>query len=150
MRWHAYLCGSLRKRMSGSPQASQALASGSEAACHVRYRTRGAKRRLVGKTHARSRGQGLVAVPAPDHNHILNALPADERKRLVPHLRLVQLPLGKVLYESGGLQRHVYFPVDSIDSLLYVLQNGASAEITRSWAMRVPLASPYSWAVRPR
>jgi hypothetical protein len=40
-----------------------------------------------------------------------------------------QLPLGKVLYESGGVLRHVYFPIDAIVSLLYVLDNGASAEI---------------------
>ena len=46
-----------------------------------------------------------------------------------PHLRLVTLPLGKVLYESGDTLRHIYFPTDSIVSLLYVLQNGQSAEV---------------------
>jgi CRP-like cAMP-binding protein len=51
------------------------------------------------------------------------------RARLFTHLKLVQLPLGKVLYESGGLLRHIYFPIDVIVSLLYVLDNGASAEI---------------------
>jgi CRP-like cAMP-binding protein len=71
----------------------------------------------------------MVTAPAPEQNHILNALPVEERKRLFPHLRLVDLPLGKVLYESGGLLRHVYFPTDSIVSLLYVLESGASAEI---------------------
>jgi CRP-like cAMP-binding protein len=65
----------------------------------------------------------------PEQNYILNSLPADARERLFPYLRLVELPLGKVLYESGGLLRHVYFPIDSIVSLLYVLNNGASAEI---------------------
>src|SRR5690606_15539794 len=46
-----------------------------------------------------------------------------------PHLELVELALGEVLYESGDTQRHVYFPVDVIVSLLYVLKNGSSAEI---------------------
>lgn len=71
----------------------------------------------------------MVSVPAPEQNQILNALPAEVRARLFTHLKLVQLPLGKVLYESGGLLRHIYFPIDVIVSLLYVLDNGASAEI---------------------
>jgi len=49
---------------------------------------------------------------------------------VVPHLELVPLPLGKVLYESGDALRHVYFPTDSIVSLLYVMEDGASAEIS--------------------
>jgi hypothetical protein len=48
---------------------------------------------------------------------------------LFPHLKLVTLPLGKVLYESGDTLRHIYFPIDSIVSLLYVFRDGASAEI---------------------
>lgn len=51
------------------------------------------------------------------------------RDRLLPHLKLVLLPLGSVLYESGDAQRYIYFPVDSIVSLLYVMKDGASAEI---------------------
>jgi CRP-like cAMP-binding protein len=66
----------------------------------------------------------------PQQNHILDALPPAERERLFPHLKLVSLPLGAVLYESGDRLRHIYFPVDSIVSLLYVLQDGASAEIS--------------------
>jgi CRP-like cAMP-binding protein len=66
---------------------------------------------------------------APLQNQILSALPQAERERLFPHLQRVELPLGKVLYESGGRLRHVYFPTDSIVSLLYVMENGASAEI---------------------
>jgi CRP-like cAMP-binding protein len=66
---------------------------------------------------------------SPQQNHILDALPEAERERLFPHLRLVQLPLGLVLYEAGDALRHIYFPTDSIVSLLYVLQNGSSAEI---------------------
>jgi hypothetical protein len=65
----------------------------------------------------------------PQQNHLLAALSAAERTRLYPHLRLVQMPLGKVLYESGDVLRHVFFPTDSIVSLLYVLADGASAEI---------------------
>ena len=65
----------------------------------------------------------------PRANHILDALPALERERLFPYLQLVRMPLGEVLYESGAALRHIYFPTDSIVSLLYVMQNGASAEI---------------------
>ena len=66
----------------------------------------------------------------PRQNYLLAALTAPERERLYPHLQLVQMPLGKVLYESGDVLRHVYFPIDSIVSLLYVLADGASAEIS--------------------
>jgi len=63
-------------------------------------------------------------------NHLLAALPAEARARLFPHMKLVALPLGKVLYESGSALHNVYFPTDSIVSLLYVMENGASAEIS--------------------
>src|SRR5258707_11170096 len=66
----------------------------------------------------------------PLQNHLLAALSAAERERVYPHLQLVTMPLGKVLYESGDVLRHVYFPTDSIISLLYVLADGASAEIS--------------------
>jgi CRP-like cAMP-binding protein len=62
-------------------------------------------------------------------NHILDALPEMERERLFPHMELVAMPLGKVLYESGAALRHIYFPTDAIVSLLYVMRDGASAEI---------------------
>ena len=71
----------------------------------------------------------MSRIQSPEENHILRILPAEVRDRLVPHLRLVSLPLGTVLYESGSLVPHIYFPTDSIVSLLYVLDNGASAEI---------------------
>lgn len=65
----------------------------------------------------------------PRQNHLLAALPADEYARLFPHLELVPMPLGDVLYEPGIQMRHVYFPTTSIVSLLCVMDDGASAEI---------------------
>jgi CRP-like cAMP-binding protein len=62
-------------------------------------------------------------------NSLLSVLPASVRDRWLPHLELVEMPLGKVLYESGATLSHVYFPTTAIVSLLYVLENGASAEI---------------------
>lgn len=65
----------------------------------------------------------------PQQNHLLAALPASEFKRLLPYLELVPMPLGEALYESGGRLQHAYFPTTSIVSLLYVMEDGASAEI---------------------
>ena len=65
----------------------------------------------------------------PRQNHLLAALPVADYERLLPALEPVTLPLGMVLYESGGALAYVYFPTDSIVSLLYVMQDGASAEI---------------------
>ena len=67
--------------------------------------------------------------PDRPRNHILAALPDAEWQRWQPQLEAVDLPLGKVLYESGRKLSHVYFPTDAIVSLLYVLEDGASAEI---------------------
>ena len=65
----------------------------------------------------------------PQQNHLLAALPEADFNYLLPYLELVPMPLGQVLYESGIQMRHVYFPTDSIVSLLYVMEDGASAEI---------------------
>ena len=62
-------------------------------------------------------------------NHLLAALPVDSSQRWAPHLESVDLPLGAVLYESGGELSHVYFPTTAIVSLLYVMEDGSSAEI---------------------
>ena len=62
-------------------------------------------------------------------NHILAALPEPEFLRWQPELEPVDMPLGHVLYESGSTLKHIYFPTTSIVSLLYVMENGASAEI---------------------
>jgi CRP-like cAMP-binding protein len=72
----------------------------------------------------------MSQVFAPEQNYLLAALPGEVKERLFPALELVKLPLGKVLYESGDTMRHVYFPTDSIVSLLYVMESGASAEIS--------------------
>ena len=71
----------------------------------------------------------MPGIAFPQQNHILDALSLAERERLFPHLKLVTLPLGMVLYESGDALRHIYFPTNAIVSLLYVLENGSSAEI---------------------
>jgi CRP-like cAMP-binding protein len=65
----------------------------------------------------------------PRQNHLLAALPAADFERLQPQLKLVPLPLGEALYEPGIELRYVYFPTNSIVSLLYVMADGASAEI---------------------
>ena len=65
----------------------------------------------------------------PRQNHLLSALPEADWQRWLPQLEPFDLPLGKVVYESGGVQSHVYFPTTAIVSLLYVMENGASAEI---------------------
>jgi CRP-like cAMP-binding protein len=65
----------------------------------------------------------------PQHNHLLAALPQSDYQQLKSHLKLISLSLGEALYESGVTLHHVYFPIDSIVSLLYVMADGASAEI---------------------
>ena len=71
----------------------------------------------------------MSAKSDPRENHLLAALPEDQWLHWKPHLEAVEMPLGQVLYESGGVLGHVYFPSTSIVSLLYVMQNGSSAEI---------------------
>jgi CRP-like cAMP-binding protein len=65
----------------------------------------------------------------PRNNQLLAALPDAEWERWLPHLEAVELPLGKVLYEANTTMAHVYFPTTSIVSLLYVMEDGGSAEI---------------------
>jgi CRP-like cAMP-binding protein len=72
----------------------------------------------------------MPAARALQENLLLAALPDAVRERLAPELKLVDMPLGKVLYEPGDKQRHVYFPTESIVSFLYVMEDGASAEIS--------------------
>jgi CRP-like cAMP-binding protein len=70
-----------------------------------------------------------ISGPDPRANHLLAALPDADYQALASHLERMPMPLGMAVYESGGAQGFVYFPIDSIVSLLYVLENGASTEI---------------------
>ena len=67
--------------------------------------------------------------PDPRKNQLLAALPDEEWQRWLPQLEFLEMPLGQVVYESGSTLSHVYFPTTAIVSLLYVMENGASAEI---------------------
>ncbi|MES2685356.1 MAG: Crp/Fnr family transcriptional regulator [Pseudomonadota bacterium] len=71
----------------------------------------------------------MAVSPDPKKNQLLAALPDAEYERWLPQLEAVDLPLGTVVYESGSTLSHVYFPATAIVSLLYVMENGASAEI---------------------
>lgn len=68
--------------------------------------------------------------PKPNQNHLLAALSPEVQDRLFPHLELVSLPLRAILYESRQPMRHVYFPTDSLISLQYLLESGASTAIS--------------------
>jgi CRP-like cAMP-binding protein len=71
----------------------------------------------------------LTAGASPHQNHLLGALPPGDYGRVAAHLELMPMNLGDVLYESGAELRYVYFPTTCIISLLYVMEDGASAEI---------------------
>ncbi|MDE2397085.1 MAG: Crp/Fnr family transcriptional regulator [Burkholderiales bacterium] len=71
----------------------------------------------------------MSTTPDPRRNLLIQALPESEWLRWQPQLEFVEMPLGQVLYESGRTLSHIYFPVDAIISLLYVMEDGASAEI---------------------
>ncbi|TMH02007.1 MAG: Crp/Fnr family transcriptional regulator [Betaproteobacteria bacterium] len=71
----------------------------------------------------------MPAPPTPRQNHLLAALPEAVYERLLPSLELVPMPLGEVIYTSGSELPYLYFPTDCIVSLVYVMANGASAEI---------------------
>tara|TARA_R110001592_G_scaffold218652_4_gene472684 strand:- start:333 stop:1097 length:765 start_codon:yes stop_codon:yes gene_type:complete len=69
-------------------------------------------------------------INSPANNTLLKLLPEASKDKVFPRLKLVKLPLGKVIYESGQDITYVYFPIDCIVSLLYVTENGSSAEIS--------------------
>ncbi|NOT10407.1 MAG: Crp/Fnr family transcriptional regulator [Methylococcaceae bacterium] len=71
----------------------------------------------------------MTELQSHQKNHLLEALPTEVYERLFPFLEPVPLPLGYVLYESGDALHYLYFPVTGIASLLYVMENGSSAEI---------------------
>src|SRR5258705_6736711 len=97
--------------------------------------TSGTIRRQRGRATSRASPAKVGAYPrvlaprSPRQNHLLEALPVDDYARLTPHLEVVPMALGEVLCEPGARLRHVYFPTTSIVSLLYVMEDGASAEI---------------------
>lgn len=71
-----------------------------------------------------------MAIPHhPGQNHLLSALPGADLERLLPQLELIEMPLGQSVYESGRDQGYVYFPTTCIVSMLYVMEDGSSAEI---------------------
>jgi CRP-like cAMP-binding protein len=70
----------------------------------------------------------MSSPPSPNQNHLLAALLPAEFERLSPHLGLVPMRLGEILYEPGGQMQHAYFPTTSIVSLHYVMESGVSAE----------------------
>ena len=74
--------------------------------------------------------KACAAAPHPPTNNLLlAALPAGDYERLLPHLEPAPLPLGEAIYESGDRIGHLFFPTAGIVSLLYVMENGSSAEI---------------------
>ncbi len=75
------------------------------------------------------RSHAITATPDPKQNQLLAALPDSDWQRWLPQLESTDLKLGQVLYEANGTMSHVYFPTTAIVSLLYVMENGASAEI---------------------
>ena len=66
----------------------------------------------------------------PNQNHLIAALPIEIYERMLPQLEEILMPLGQVLYESGSLMKYAYFPTTAIISMHYVLENGASTEIS--------------------
>jgi len=84
--------------------------------------------RQIGKSR-RARTLQIHTTIVPQRNRLLAVMPEAECERISPHLERVSLELGAVLYEPGVTLQHVYFPTDCIISLLYVMKDGASAEI---------------------
>jgi hypothetical protein len=92
----------------------------------------GLGRRVRKASNVPLKGRLHLAAPVRENghqNHLLDALPEDDYARLKPHLEPVSMALGEVLYEPGARLRYVHFPTTSIVSLLYVMEDGASAEI---------------------
>ncbi len=88
------------------------------------------KTERVGRAPPRRKASRDTPDPKPTDNHLLAGLNEAARERIFPRLKLVELPLGEVIYEGGQDIKQVYFPVDCIVSLLYVMEDGASAEIS--------------------
>ncbi len=92
----------------------------------------GTQRRSGGKASSlpsQDKSRVAASPSSPHQNHLLDALPVNDYSRLKSQFELVAMPLGQVLYEPGARMRYVYFPTTSIVSLLYFMEDGASAEI---------------------
>jgi len=90
---------------------------------------RQSKRAVSAKLSSPHRKPVLASSHETRQNRLLGTLPNADLKHWLPDLELIELPLGKVLYESGGIEKNVYFPTSGIVSLLYVMKNGDAAEI---------------------
>src|SRR3569623_672711 len=111
------------------PVAVRASAQTTHRSAFARGTLRTVNRPVHLRVTANSDSSLMPTLHSPMQIRLFAALPAAEFDRLSPHLEWVTMPLGEVIYESGGQLQHVYFPTTSIVSLLYVLENGASAEI---------------------
>jgi len=87
------------------------------------------KKRVGAKSRALHPGSVVASSHETKLNRLLGSLPDADLKLWIPDLELIDLTLGKVLYESGGIEDYVYFPTSGIVSLLYVMKNGDAAEI---------------------
>ena len=87
------------------------------------------KKRVATKPPASYRESVVESSHEIKMNQLLGALPDADLKRWLPDLELIDMPLGQVLYESGGIETNVYFPTSGIVSFLYVMKNGDAAEI---------------------
>jgi CRP-like cAMP-binding protein len=116
------------ERLGAASDAIQEIAEDS-AFASVRYRTQSPVRTGQGVYHALMTKSHAGARAHPRDNHLLASLSVADYEVLLPQLERIPMPLGMVVYESGSAQHFVYFPTDSIVSLLYVLESGASTEI---------------------
>ncbi len=71
----------------------------------------------------------MPSAPSPSQNRLLAALPPRERERIYPHLKLVPMQLGEIVYEAGEILRHAYFPADCAVALMYITMDGSSAKV---------------------
>jgi len=93
-------------------------------------RGRNSRRQHSQDARRNTRAEQLHQAPSPLHNHLLGALNSEVQRCLFPHLELVTLTRGEVLCEAGQTLRYVYFPTDSVVSLLYVTKSGATLQVS--------------------
>jgi CRP-like cAMP-binding protein len=124
-----------RRRISTRRSAYTAEVYPFVVAPNVRYSAAGSVKSSLGTRalYARVHRGSIDVVNSPlasaKQNHLLAQLPTEERQRWLPYLEFVHMSLGEVMYESGATLTHVYFPTTALVSLLYVMEDGSSAEI---------------------